>query len=220
MIDVETDAGNQPLRGAAHDRLDPHRQDHQAGGQFVAAVRRGPREGTLIDAAAETEFVSLLMAKLYSGETVEAGGLHLVFRPTSVFRDAPPPAIQEAHAVNREQSNTTVIVDADYVVKLFRRVKPGIHPEAEMGHFLTDIAGYSNSPALLGSIELTDDAGTGAVAVVHRFVENQGDAWSVTNDYLDRYIDDQRVLSLDSPADNSELIAYAAAHADDRTAHR
>ncbi len=30
---------------------------------------------------------------------------------------------------------------------------------------------------------------------MHRFVENQGDAWTVTGAYLDRFIDDQRVLS-------------------------
>ena len=31
-----------------------------------------------------------------------------------------------------------------------------------------------------------------AVAVVHGFVQNQGDAWTVTGAYLDRFIEEQR----------------------------
>jgi maltose alpha-D-glucosyltransferase/alpha-amylase len=43
---------------------------------------------------------------------------------------------------------------------------------------------------------------------VHKFVENQGDAWDVSNGYLDRFIDDQRVLTAESPDDDSELQSY------------
>src|SRR6185295_825149 len=47
-----------------------------------------------------------------------------------------------------------------------------------------------------------------ALAVVHRFVENQGDAWSVTAAHLSRFIDDQRVLSAVTPDDSPELASY------------
>ena len=174
----------------------------------VAAVRRGPREGTLVDAATETEFVTLLLAKLHIGASVEAQGGTIAFRPTAVFQAMPTPTVEQAQPVNREQSNTTVIADANYVVKLFRRIKPGIHPEAEMGRFLTDVAGYANTPALLGSIELANEAGNSALAVVHAFVENQGDAWAVTNAYLDRFIDNQRLITAETASEDSELIAY------------
>ena len=177
-------------------------------GNIVAAVRRGPREGTLVDAASELDFVTLVLNKMHAAERVEVGARAIAFRPTKVFQEMPAPAIEAVQPVNREQSNTTVIVDAAYVVKFYRRIKPGIHPEPEMGRFLTDVAGYQNTPALMGSIDLTEADETSAIAVVHRFVENQGDAWSVTSDYLDRYIDDQRVLTAEGPADDTELVAY------------
>ena len=96
---------------------------------------------------------------------------------------------------NREQSNTTVIVDASCVVKIFRKLNEGIHPEIEIGRFLIEHTGYRNVPDLLGSIELVEGEQRSALAVAHRFVENQGDAWTVTGAYLGRFIDDQRVLS-------------------------
>ena len=58
--------------------------------------------------------------------------------------------------------------------------EPGINPEIEMGRFLTEVAGFANTPALLGSVELVEGDEKSAIGVVHAFVANQGDAWTVT----------------------------------------
>jgi maltose alpha-D-glucosyltransferase/alpha-amylase len=157
----------------------------------LAAVRRGPREGALLDA--EPEFVPALLAKIHAGETIGKAEQTIEFRPTEVFTNAPLPAINAIKAIDREQSNSSVIVDNKYVVKILRRISSGIHPEIEVGRFLTDIAQYQNAPALLGSVELVEGEDRSALAVVHAFVENQGDAWSVTLASLERLIDDLRV---------------------------
>ncbi len=64
-----------------------------------------------------------------------------------------------------------------------------------MGRFLTEVAGYANTPALLGGVELIDGDQKSAIAIVHAFVQNQGDAWTVTSAYLDRFVDEQRLLA-------------------------
>src|SRR4051794_7870141 len=129
--------------------------------------------------------------------------------PTSAFKQMPPPAPEKVTATNREQSNTTAIVDSACVVKIFRKVNEGIHPEIEIGRFLIEQTGYRNVPDLLGSIELVEGEQRSALAVAHRFVENQGDAWTVTGAYLGRFIDDQRVLSgAASPEGSPELASY------------
>jgi maltose alpha-D-glucosyltransferase/alpha-amylase len=46
------------------------------------------------------------------------------------------------------------------------------------------------------------------VAVIHRLIENQGDAWSVTNAYLDRYVEERRLLNGEAPAESDEQAAY------------
>jgi maltose alpha-D-glucosyltransferase/alpha-amylase len=175
----------------------------------IAAVRRGRQEGTLIDAGSDQEFVTLLLRMMHTGDTVEGDGHRLEALPTGTFKQMPPPAPDKVTASNREQSNTTAIVDAAYVVKIFRKVNEGTHPEIEIGRFLIEQTGYRNVPDLLGSIELVEGDRRSAVVVAHHFVENQGDAWTVTEAYLGRFIDDQRVLSAAAvPEESPELASY------------
>jgi maltose alpha-D-glucosyltransferase/alpha-amylase len=173
----------------------------------AAAVRRGPREGTLLDAARDKEFNALLLKAIHADRRVSTANAELVFKSTEAFRAMPAPVIEELVATDREQSNTTVIADETYVIKLLRRIREGIHPEVEMGQFLVDV-GYTNAPALLGSAEIIEGDNSSAIAVVHRFIDNQGDGWTVTGHYLDRFVDEQRVVLDDGAAESDELASY------------
>ena len=57
---------------------------------------------------------------------------------------------------------------------------------------------------MLGSVELVDGNSRSAIAVVHALVQNQGDAWAVTSAYLDRFVDEQRVLAAREHSGESE----------------
>jgi maltose alpha-D-glucosyltransferase / alpha-amylase len=167
-------------------------------------VRQGAREGTLLDVATDQIFIALLLRNLRHSLTVDEGGLQLEFRPTSKFSDRPVRQPERIRAVETEQSNSTALVDSDYVVKLYRKLEPGINPEIEMGRFLTEVAGFANTPALLGSVELVEGDKKSAIAIIHAFVENQGDGWTVTAAYLDRYVDEQRLLAASQHTSESE----------------
>jgi maltose alpha-D-glucosyltransferase/alpha-amylase len=106
--------------------------------------------------------------------------------------------IKNVKAIDGEQSNSSVIVDGQYVIKILRRIAPGVHSEIEVGRFLTDETSFKNAPALLGSLELEEGEDRSALAVVHAFVENQGDAWTLTLASLERLIDAHR-LNLAEP---------------------
>ena len=141
--------------------------------------------------------------------TVEENGLRLEFRPTSKFSDGPVKPPEHVRAVETEQSNSTALVDNTYVVKVYRKLESGINPEVEVGLFLTEVAGFANTPALLGSVTLIEGNTRSAVAVVHAFVENQGDAWTVTSAYLDRFVEEQRLLAAsEHPAKSEEQVPY------------
>jgi maltose alpha-D-glucosyltransferase/alpha-amylase len=172
-------------------------------------VRQGAREGTLLDVASDQIFISLLLRNLSEKLIVEENGLRLEFRPTSRFSDRSITPPEHIRAVETEQSNSTALVDHDYVVKVYRKLQSGINPEVEMGWFLTEVAGFANTPALLGSVELVEGDNRSAVAVVHAFVENQGDAWTVTSAYLDRFVDEQRLLAASEHAvESDEQVPY------------
>jgi maltose alpha-D-glucosyltransferase/alpha-amylase len=186
-------------------RFDRERYNPRA----FAAVRQGAREGTLLDVATDQIFIALLLRNLRETLTVEENDLRLEFKPTSKFSDKPIKHPERIRAVETEQSNSTALVDNDYVVKVYRKLEPGINPEIEVGRFLTEVAGFANSPALLGSVELVEGNNRSAIAVVHAFVENQGDAWTVTSAYLDRFVDEQRLLAAtEHPSESEEQIPY------------
>jgi maltose alpha-D-glucosyltransferase/alpha-amylase len=173
----------------------------------LAAVRRGPREGTLLDAVGEREFIDCVLSKIYRSEDVERGDKRIAFRPTTAFTEQQAPEVPSVNASEREQSNTTAIVEDKYVVKILRRVTAGIHPEIEVGRFLADVAHFQNAPTLLGSMELVEGDKRSALAVVHAFVPNQGDAWTVTSAALDRLVEEQRLLPPDNAMQESESAA-------------
>ena len=147
----------------------------------LAAVRQGAREGTLLDVATDQIFIALLLRNLQQSLTLDESeqGLRLEFRPTKRFSDKPIRQPEHIRIVDFEQPRSTALVDNDYVVKIHRTLQPGPNPEIEMGRFLTDVANFANTPALLGSAELVEGNEKSAVGVVHAFVANQGDLWTV-----------------------------------------
>ena len=174
----------------------------------LAAVRRGAREGTLLDAAADASFIGFILDQLRRPQVLEWEGRRIEFRSTGELADDVAAALDDIRAVDTEQSNTTALVGNRYVVKLFRRIEPGINPEIELGRYLTETVQFPNTPALLGTAELEENGSRAAVAVVHRFVENQGDAWTVTNAYLDRFVEEQRLLTAEAAGHSDEQAAY------------
>ncbi len=145
-----------------------------------------------------------MLRNLREALTVEESGLRLEFRPTAKLSDKPIKTPEQIRAVESERPDSTSLVDNDYVVKVYRKLEPGINPEIEMGRYLTEVAGFANTPALLGSVELDEGNTRSAIAVVHAFVENQGDGWTVTSAYLDRFVDEQRLLTASEHRSESE----------------
>ncbi|HWK90438.1 MAG TPA: maltose alpha-D-glucosyltransferase, partial [Longimicrobium sp.] len=93
-------------------------------------------------------------------------------------------------AMGAEQSNTSLVVDDALVIKIFRKIEPGLNPDLEVTRFLVERAGFRSVPALAGWIDYTpaDGGVPHAVAGVFEFVPNGGDAWSVALKALDRYL--------------------------------
>ena len=170
----------------------------------LAAVRQGAREGTLLDVATDPIFIGLLLRNLREALTIEENGPRLEFRPASRHSDKPIRQPDHIRAVETEQSGSMALVDSDYVVKVYRKLESGIKPEIGIGRFLTEVAGFANAPALIGSVELVEGDTRSAIAIVHAFVQNQGDAWTVTSAYLDRFVDEQRLLAGSESASESE----------------
>jgi maltose alpha-D-glucosyltransferase/alpha-amylase len=168
----------------------------------LAELRQFRREGALIDAAVQDGFALALFGAIERQSEIELrgpdgrGGTAL-FRQTPLFAEAPQPERLVARRLGAEQSNSSVLFEEYAVLKIYRRLQPGVHPEIEMGRFLVERAGFANTPPLLGTIELSlpadqpeDAVPTMALGVLYAFVRNQGDGWTTALNYLSRYLDD------------------------------
>ncbi|HWZ07552.1 MAG TPA: maltose alpha-D-glucosyltransferase [Bradyrhizobium sp.] len=186
-------------------RLDRERYNPNA----FAAVRQGAREGTLLDVANDPIFHGLLLRNLRQALTIEENGASLEFRPTSKFSSKPVRQPERVTPVDNGPLSSIAVINGSYVVKLYRKLEAGANPEIEVGRFLTEVAGFANTPAMLGSVELVEGERRSAIAVVHALIGNQGDAWTVTAAYLDRFVEEQRLLAASQrPTESEERAPY------------
>ncbi len=156
----------------------------------LARVRHGARVGLLTDAFALSPLAHGVMSGLAHGRDVKTDAGIIRFEPTSRMHDISVPPDVELNWLSAEQSNSSLIVGDIAIVKLFRRVSSGQHPEAEMGRYLTE-QGYANTPALLGEVVRIEADGTRHTLVIAQsFIRNQGDAWTWSLDQLMRGLSD------------------------------
>ncbi|PZW50518.1 trehalose synthase [Humitalea rosea] len=161
----------------------------------LARARRGRRVGLVTDAFARDPFIRAMVSSLASGAVLPCaeGGGEIRFRPAARMADFVPDADAPIVRFVGEQSNSTVMV-GDLMFKLVRRTFLGIHPEAEMGRYLTAPGGFEGTPAYLGDVvHVGADGQERLLAVAQSFVRNQGDAWAWTLGQLKRLLDDALV---------------------------
>jgi maltose alpha-D-glucosyltransferase/alpha-amylase len=66
-------------------------------------------------------------------------------------------------------------------------MRVGVNPELELGRFLTEQSPFPNIAPLVGYAEYFEDGGEPiTLAVLQKFVENQGDLWTLTLEHLAR----------------------------------
>jgi maltose alpha-D-glucosyltransferase / alpha-amylase len=179
----------------------------------LARVRRGAKVGLLTDAFALPAFPIAVLAGLAEEDILVTDNGMIRFEPTSRMAEITVPDAVEMQWISAEQSNSSVVVGDIAIIKMFRRVTDGPHPEAEMGRYLTE-NGFANTPALLGEVVRVDpDCTRHALAIAQAFVRNQGDAWTWTMDLLLRGLSDitggDEVAARDA-ANHTDYVRFAS----------
>ena len=161
----------------------------------LARTRSGHREGVLVDALlcdgvvlGMVEHVKTERSSISAHGAIESHG-------SERLRALTLPRSPTVRPLEIEQDNSSLIVGESVLVKVFRHLSPGPHPEVEAAIFL-DRLEFPHVPALLGHIEYegADDVAR-ALAILYAYVESQGDAWSATLGYLERFFADRRARS-------------------------
>jgi trehalose synthase-fused probable maltokinase len=93
--------------------------------------------------------------------------------------------LHEARAVGAEQSNTSIVFDDEVIMKVFRRLEPGVNPELEMLRFLTE-HGFANIAALGGWYEYSGGPTAATLGILQEFVKSGHDGWELGLSEIER----------------------------------
>jgi maltose alpha-D-glucosyltransferase/alpha-amylase len=186
-------------------RAEAERRQDRHPGSIVARVRaEDGSESVLFDAAGLPGFGRRLLHLIRSRATLDgaAGRLRGVADAPDAFgSDEEDDLFLDPRMGSAEQSNTSLVFGHRWIFKLFRRLEDGVNLDREVGRFLTQ-RGFEHTPAVAGGLEYqarrravpgADTLRGTSLAVLQRFVSNEGDAWDFTMDALGRYF--ERVLA-------------------------
>ena len=159
--------------------------------QSVIAQFDGRKSAVLHDATWNDEFRKGLFTtiSLAAGAKSGVGELVGVARESSKL-DAP----QQSQLIGAEQSNSSMVFDGKYFLKLYRKVEDGANPDVEITRFLTERASFANVPSFQGALEYRrSKSGTTVVCLLQDAVAAESDAWTFTLDSVGRFY--ERVLA-------------------------
>lgn len=138
---------------------------------------------TLQDALAEPDFLRLFLRAIAQGLIFSGRNGKVLATPTSAFGRLGGSSADDLRPtlLKGEQSNSSVIFEDRFILKLLRQVREGINPELEIGTFLTERARGARVPPVAGSIVYYGrDAAPRTLGILQLFVPNQGNAWDYT----------------------------------------
>ncbi|MGH8668433.1 MAG: putative maltokinase, partial [Burkholderiales bacterium] len=167
----------------------------------VARVRQQANVGVAGDAIADESFCRNVARAIGEGRSLPTERGTLRFTPTQAFGEIAGDDIAALGVgqLHMQATNTSVTIGERLFLKCYRRLRAGINPELEVGRFLTEVARFPNCVRVAGAVEYSTGSGDPVtLALLQAYLPNQGDGWSYTLDYLERFLETQ----LGAPEEN------------------
>ena len=137
---------------------------------------------TVYDALAEPMQAIELLKRIESTDEITTADGHFSFHQF----DGVEPRLSAATAVRLmgvEQSNSSVVFDDSVVLKVFRKLEPGVNPELEVLRFLT-WRGFPNIAPLHGWYDYDGQAFASTLGVAQSFLPDAIGGWELALDEL------------------------------------
>ncbi|HEX4012167.1 MAG TPA: hypothetical protein VHX62_19250 [Solirubrobacteraceae bacterium] len=138
-------------------------------------------EWVAVDAIADPELTRELLHQIDAERTLE--GEAGAFRFQRVELTGPLPLDAPVRPMGVEQSNSSIVFGDETVLKVFRRLEPGINPELELLQFLTRRQ-FANIAPLQGWYEYDGRAFSATLGVAQRFFPDAVGGWELALDQI------------------------------------
>jgi maltose alpha-D-glucosyltransferase / alpha-amylase len=149
-------------------------------------------EGEICDASVDERFSQWLLQTAGRGTRLPFSVGSLVGSAGRSYADVRGDETQPlpAEPNTSEQSNTSVRFGDRIIMKMFRRLEAGPHPDCELTQYLSERRGNTHVPTFVGSIKYAPGGGQDiTLALFQNLIGNQGDGWTWTMDELRRYFE-------------------------------
>jgi len=142
--------------------------------QLLYSMREGKLE---IDGLEESQLARELVSAMRSGLTLQGAEGVIEFAPIEGFAGLGR-ELMEVRPVGAEQSNTSVVFDDELILKVFRRLEPGINPELEVLRFLTEHE-FANIAPLGGWYAYSGGPLAATLGILQEYVADGRDGWEL-----------------------------------------
>jgi maltose alpha-D-glucosyltransferase/alpha-amylase len=152
-----------------------------------------PEHGAILFDATQDEKFRAALFELMAQQKSQRGehGLMAGFPGALLAADPAPPA--SSRVLKVEQSNSSIIYQDRWFLKLYRRIEEGVNPDAEILRYLSERRHFEHVPPFGGSVEYRRPRGeTRVLGLLLGMVPNEGDLWTRSLDSLGRFY--ERVL--------------------------
>jgi maltose alpha-D-glucosyltransferase / alpha-amylase len=152
-----------------------------------------PEEAVLCDAIWDAEFRAQLFQAMAQRQTAKGQVGDLFGVSGKALSNNSSVAAPASHVITGEQSNSSMLFEDKFFLKLYRKLEEGVNPDVEVTRFLTERTNFANVPSFHGTIEYRRGKSEPTiVCVLQNAVASECDAWTLTLDSVGRYY--ERVL--------------------------
>jgi predicted trehalose synthase len=148
---------------------------------------------TVYDALADADESRELLARIRGADDVEGDDGVLRFRVTAGAQAEP--ASLEARPVGVEQSNSSVVFGDELILKVFRRLEPGVNPELELLRFLSKHA-FPHVAPLSGWYEYAGRLMDATLGTLQEYLSGAREGWELCLSDLAGFIPRARDLGV------------------------
>jgi len=172
----------------------PEQEDFLLARSEVMGLARvtGRQSGILGAAMGMPKLSNAFLTAILEGRRIAFADGELVAAPVSVAPDEVKRAADLTPMLRQSfRNNLCILYGSEYVLKAFRRVDEGVHPDLEVSRFLYERRRFTRLAPVAGYLELHPERGEPSVlAVLHRYVANQGTAWQLVVNWLSLFFEE------------------------------
>jgi trehalose synthase-fused probable maltokinase len=139
--------------------------------------------GSGLDALGEPDAAAELVRLIRRGTAISAGEGTVELIPVGGSFIGIPDEVTVTRQVDVEQSNSSVVLDDLLILKVFRRLEPGVNPELEMLAFLTEHE-FPHIARLAGWYQYVGRPMESTLGILQQFVPDGRDGWGLALDSL------------------------------------